>query len=261
MGLAPSNFPTIRGRTVRVDENGLICLNDIHQASGFTVNKRPGDWRDNPNTSPLLFAVLERITGKSGNWTKTEMRSAVYAKPGAAGGTFADVRLALAYAEYLSPKLAVEVREVFLRYKAADPTLADEVLQRASPEANEWAGMRAMGRSVRRSYTDTLQAHGCAGRDFANCTNAIYGGLFDKTASQLKKSKGLSKAGNLRDNMSTKELAFVMASEALSSERIEEEQCDGGNDCYFASATSAGYIRQAIEADRKSRRGQQQSLI
>lgn len=59
---------------------------------------------------------------------------------GAAGGTFADVRLALAYAEYLNPDLAMEVREIVLRDKAAYPTLADDILQRATPEANEGAG-------------------------------------------------------------------------------------------------------------------------
>lgn len=256
-----SNFPAIRGRIIRLDENGLVCLNDIHSAAGYSKNQKPNDWRRLPFVTKLEFAVLERITGKSRNWTKDEMRSAIYAKTGQAGGTFADVRLALAYAEYLNPVLALEVREVFLRYKAGDVTLADEVLQKASPKDNEWAGTRALGRSTRAGYTATLQQHGVTKPvDYAICTNETYKGLFDKTAKQLKADKDVTKGG-LRDAMSTKELAFVMAAEQLSVERIEEEECAGREECRQATGKSASFIRQAIEADRKDRRGRQQSLI
>ncbi len=209
----------------------------------------------------LHIAVLERTTGKSRSWTKTEFRSVLYAKQGAGGGTYADIRLALAYAEYLNPKLALEVKEVFLRYKAGDATLADEVLQRAGAEANEWAGRRAISRSVRNGYTATLSAHGVKQhRDFAICTNALYDGLFGKNAKQLKADKGVT-SGSLRDRMNLRELAFVMAAEALSSERIEEEKSDGAAPCTRATATSARFIRDAIEGDRRDRRGSQQRLV
>lgn len=254
-------FPKVRGRIVRTDANGLVCLNDIHKASGYTKNRRPGDWRDNASTGPLQIKVVERITGKTGNYTKDDWRRAIYTKVGANGGTYADVRLALAYAEYLDANLALEVREVFLRYKAADPTLADEVLARATPEANEWAGTRALGRSVRNQYTAALRDHGAEGKDYGACTNTLYNVLFDKTASGLKKAKGLSAKANLRDAMTTPELVFVMASETLSTERIAEEQCDGGEACRVATSRSARFIRMAIDADRQDRKGQQQVLI
>lgn len=242
---------TLRGRAVRFDENGLACLGDIWSAAGFTKNQRPSDWMRLPGTMKLVEAVLTKVTGKSRNWAKSEYRSVTYSKPGV--GSFADVRLALSYAEYLNPKLALEVKEVFLRYKAADATLADDILQRATPEANEWAGKRAVSRAVRNSYTSTLAAHGVAKpNDFANCTNATYQGLFNKTAKELKVFKGAM--GNLRDSMDIRELAFVMAAEALSSERIEEQQCDGPLQCRTASARSARFIRDAIEGDRKDRR-------
>ncbi len=257
----PTNFPTIRGREIHVDENNLICLNDIHRAAGYTVNQRPGDWRDNPSTGPLQIAVLERITGKSGNWTKIEMRSAIYVKAGQGGGTYAHVLLALAYAEYLNPKLAVEVKEVFLRYKAADPVLADDILQRASVEANEWAGTRALGRSVRGTYTDTLRDHGAQGKDYGACTNTLYQELFDGNASQLKRKKGVPAKANLRDAMETSELVFVMMGETLSTERIQEERSDGGEACRVATGRSARFIRDAIEADRNSRAGRPRQLL
>jgi len=54
-------------------------------------------------------------------------------QPGTNGGTYAHPILACAYAGYLSPELEIEVREIWLRYRAGDATLADEVLARASP--------------------------------------------------------------------------------------------------------------------------------
>jgi hypothetical protein len=246
-------LPTLRGRSIRFDQAGRACLNDIHRAAGFSVNQRPSDWTRLPGTLKLIEAVIVRIIGKSGNWTKDEMRSALCTRTGTGGGTFADVRLALAFAEYLNPKLALEVREVFLRYKAADATLADDILQRATAEANEWAGKRALGRGVRNGYTATLAAHGVEKPvEFAACTNATYTNLFDKPAKQLKAAKRIK--GNLRDAMDLRELAYVMASEALSGERIEDQNCAGPGECRQATGKSARFIRDAIEGDRRDRR-------
>jgi KilA-N domain len=244
----------IRGRKIRSDVERRVSLNDIHAAAGFEKNRRPHDWIRLPSTSRLIEAVLAKITGKSRLWSKNEIRSVYYTLAGNNGGTFADPRVALAYAEYLNPKLAVEVREVFLRYKAADPTLADEVLQRASPEANEWAGARAIGRAERNMFTRTLQGHGVSGRGFADSTNAIYRSLFDADAKGLRAKKGVTKKSvPLRDHMETKELLFVGAAEHLAGERIEEIDCRGNSECATASMKSASFIRKAIEADRADR--------
>jgi hypothetical protein len=256
----PSSFPVIRGRTVRVDENGLVCLNDIHSAGGFSTNQTPSQWQRLPFVTGLIVALLDRIMGKSHN-SNISTKSIITAKRGAAGGTYADRRLALAYAEYLSPKLALEVKDVFLRYLDADPTLADDILERATPEANEWVGTRALSRSVRHNYTDTLQNHGAVGADYGACTNALYGALFDQTAGQMKKTKGLPAKGKLRDAMTNSELVFVMAGETLSVERIEEENCEDGRACRVATTKSARRIRDAIEADRRDRRAGQPDLF
>ena len=119
MSSGTQNPLVIRGRKIAVDERGRVSLNDIHSAAGFTKNQKPSDWTRLPTTSKLIEEVLKRNTGKSRNWDKSDFRTALYSKPGHGGGNFADARLALSYAEYLNPKLALEVREVFLRYKAA----------------------------------------------------------------------------------------------------------------------------------------------
>jgi hypothetical protein len=246
----------IRGRTVRADENGLVSLNDIWEAAGFSKNQKPHDWSRLATTQKLIEAVLVRNTGKSRNWAKSDYTSTIYLKRGQGGGTFVDVRLALAYAEYLNPKLALEVREVFLRYKVADATLADDILERAAPEANEWAGVRALTRSTRNKHTAILQDHGVSAPiDFAKITNETYIALFDKPAKSLKAARGLKKNDNLRDKMGLSDLTYIMAAESLANERIEETNPIGATRCQIAVRTSATFIREAIEKDRASRTG------
>jgi hypothetical protein len=250
----PSNLPpalTIRGRTVRVDENGLACLNDIWKAAGFSANRRPLDWAALYTTQKRIERVLKLITGKSGNYEKGDILRVFKTRIGKNGGTWADARLALDYAEYLNPALAIEVKEVFLRYKAADPTLADDIMERSSADANEWMAKRSISRAARLGYTAALKDHGVVERQhYADCTNATYQGLFGKTAKQLKQEKGVTK---LRDGMDLKELATVSFAEVMSTDRIEEEDCRGFVECRTATSKVAGAVRTMIESDKRDR--------
>lgn len=244
----------IRGRKIRFDEDGLACLNDIWTAAGFTKNQRPGDWSRLHSTHKRIERVLELITGKSRNYTKQDMQRVLRTRRGADGGTYADARLALDYAEYLNPKLAIEVKDTFLRYKAADPTLADEVMAGASAEANEWIAKRSMARAARLNYTATLKAHGVKEpMEFGRCTNATYQGLFGKTAKQLKEEKNLGKNSSLRDAMSLKELVTVSFSEVLSCDRIEEEESAGFRECLDATEKVARSVKAMIDNELKDR--------
>ncbi len=238
---------------IRVDEEGRVCLNDIHKAAGFSKNQRPSDWLALRTTSKAIEAVLARITGKSGNWAKSDYRSALYTKTGQQGGSWAHENLALAYAEYLAPKLGVEIRDVFLRYKKADAELADDILDRATPEENEWAAVRALSRVKRNEFTTTLQEHGVEGFGYANCTDTVYKEVLDGTAKKLKEARGLDKKANLRNSMSTDELVSVMFAETLSRQRITEERSRGNSQCIAATKRSSVFVRQAIEGDRKDR--------
>ena len=243
----------IRGRSIRVDESGLACLNDIWGAAGYTKNRRPYDWQRLPGSNGKIERVLELITGKSRNYTKDDMRRVFRTKRGADGGTYADVRLALDYAEYLNPKLAIEVKEVFLRYQSGDVTLADEVLQRSSAEDNHWAGVRALGRAQRNSYTNILKGHGVEGRGYMECTEALYMHLLGGRSYELRQRMKLQPKANLREHLDTAGLAYVMAAEALAGERIEEEDRVGNADCAHATAVSASAIQRAVNDDRKDR--------
>ena len=243
----------IRGRLIRVDEFGRVSLNDIHLAGGFSANQKPSDWQALANSKSFIVAVAAKKSGKSGLLSNTDMKSVFYVKRGAGGGYWADPIIALAFAKYLSPALHIEVNEIFLRYRAGDAVLADEVLQRASTEANEWAGTRALGRAARREYVDTLVSHDVTNQGIGACTNGIYQGLFNTTAAGLKQKLGV-KTGTPRDKFSTAELAFTMAAEMLAKEDIEESNHRGDKPCRRASLDAARAIGDAITKNRDERR-------
>jgi hypothetical protein len=242
----------LRGKKVRVDEAGFVSLNDIHTVAGFSKNRRPIDWQRLPTTSALILALHKRLVGKS-HQSKFRTSDVYRAASGVNGGTWAHPILAAAYAGYLKPELEVEMREVWLRFKAADATLADEILERATDEENEWAATRAMGRAKRGEFTKTLDAHGVEGFGYATCTDAVYKELFDANAKKLKESRGLSKSAKLRDAMSKDELVYIMMAETLAKGRIKDENPNGNGPCAQSTKRSAYFVRQAIEADKNDR--------
>jgi hypothetical protein len=239
---------------IRVDENGLVCLNDIHVAAGFTKNQGPGDWVRLPSAQKELIVLLKSITGKSRNWEKEEIRTVLHSRAGSSGGTWAHENMALGYASYLSASLAVEIRDVFLRFKKGDETLHEEIRENRRKRDEAFEKHREIGKRVRRTYTDTLKAHGVTRPfDYANCTNETYKNLLGGTAKDLKISRKLHPKANLRDHMTLSEIAYTMASEALASERIEDQSAQGYNACRDETKLAALSIKGAIEGDRKNR--------
>jgi hypothetical protein len=246
----------IRGALITEDEHGRVCLDDLWKAAGASTGKKPRFWRITEAGKALVRALRKKVGNPNIN---EDADTVIFAGRGrGAKGTFAHPIIAAAYAGYLDSKLEIEMREVWLRYRSGDATLADEILQRASAEANHWAGVRALSRSRRRSYTDVLKAHGVQSKGYMECTEAVYLHLLGGKSYQLRASMDLPKKSNLRDHLGADKLAYIMAAEALSAERIEEEGRRGNADCAAASARSAAALRAAIEADRKDR---QQRLV
>lgn len=113
---------------------------------------------------------------------------------------------------------------------------------------------RAHSIRVRNQYTDTLKEHGVEERGYMDCTEGIYTGLFGRKSYQIRQARGLAPRTNVRDHLQEVELTFVAAAEALSAERIRAEKRIGNVDCAQASFLSAANLRQALEADRQSRK-------
>jgi hypothetical protein len=243
----------LRGTIIESDASDLLCLDDIWKAARRPKGRAPTAWRGRKDVQDLQIALYERLYGATGSY----MFSKIIRQVSEPQRTFAHPILAVSYASFLNAKLAVEVKEIWLRYAKADPTLADEILQRASSEANEWAGVRALSRVKRREYTDTLKVHGVTGpTGYIDCTNAVYEQILGGPTTKIKQIRGLPVKSNLRDNLSLTELTFVTASECLARDRIQEEESQGNSECRQASSRSAFFIRRAIEEDKADRRRQ-----
>jgi hypothetical protein len=253
--MTKANSLVLRGARISEDAYGNLCLDDIWRLSKTRETKGPKHWRSTRAAQMLIDELQKKVTKAYLKENKPNI-PVIYSRRGRGSlGTFAHPVLAAAYAGYLSPKLEIEVREIWLRYRAGDATLADEILQRASAEANRWAGTRAMSRAQRVAYTDVLKNHYVTGRGYMLCTEAVYNRLLGGKSYQLRAARGLDDRANVRDNLSISELSFVMAAEALAAERIQDESRIGNDECIEASGKSAFAIRTAIEGDRRNRQG------
>jgi hypothetical protein len=90
---------------------------------------------------------------------------------------------------------------------------------------------------------------------YMSCTEAVYQALLGGKSYQVRAKMGLPARVNLRDNLNATALASVMLAEALSAERIEEENRQGNADCATATLRSARAVRAAVDDDRANRRG------
>lgn len=238
----------LRDVLIEQDAEGRVCLDDLWRLAGASASRAPKFWRRTEPAKALVRALEEKVM-------ESHLSPEVVSSRRGRGhvGTFAHPIIAAAYAGYLDTSLEIEMRDVWLRYRSGDPTLADDILQRASAEANHWVGVRALSRSRRKSYTDTLKAHGVEKKGYMECTEAVYIHLLGGRSYELRGRMNLKPKTNLRDNLDAGSLAFIMAAESLAAERIEDEQRQGNRACADASAIGASAIRKAIDEDRRSR--------
>jgi len=117
---------TYKGQKIHVKDD-LICLTDFWEAVDRPKNKSAPQWLNHPQTVNLILRLQEKM-GKSN--ILIENHEGI--------GTFGHWHVALAYAKYLSTDLEMHINEIYMRYKSGDVTLADQIADRASPEAQAW---------------------------------------------------------------------------------------------------------------------------
>lgn len=128
------------------------------------------------------------------------------------------------------------------------PTDTKEDIAKAAKlrEQAEQARVQARedGKLARNDFTATLKEHGVYGYGYANNTNAIYTGLHDKTATQLKAERGTD---NVRDAMTAIELIDVTFAERLAALNIERQNAQGNAATTQVSRYSAEQVRKLID--------------
>jgi hypothetical protein len=128
---------------------------------------------------------------------------------GRAGRTFAHPVLALDYAEYLEPALGVEIREIFLRYRANDISLANDILDRVAEQVQEderRVHIRGEITARNKDLAGEGKRAGCSGWEYAELHNAGYRGLYNGLDEDgIHRLKRLTKNQKILDHMTAAE--------------------------------------------------------
>jgi hypothetical protein len=95
----------ISNTSIRQDEHGRYCLNDLHKASGGADKHTPGLWLANKSTQ----ALIAEINSSNSSSLETIGIPIVYAVEGRGGGTYVCKELVYAYTMWISPSFHLQV--------------------------------------------------------------------------------------------------------------------------------------------------------
>ena len=97
-----NNAISIRQLEVKMNSEGMYCLNDLHKASGGELKDEPSNWTRTEQFKELASEISNSANVQS--WKKSAGRY---------GGTYVCKELVYAYAMWISAKFHLEVIRVF----------------------------------------------------------------------------------------------------------------------------------------------------
>jgi hypothetical protein len=208
-----------------------INLTDLWKASGSHKNNNPYEWLRLPQTNEFINTVSKNLNTEKSRILKTTR--------GKGGGTWGHWQIALEYARYLSPELAMWTNQVVKERveETANPELGiDRANQRAiakwqkEGKSQEWIYNRIYGMGKRRLFTDKLQEHGCNRNwQYATITTDMKDGLsIDETKKRAE-----------YDEFELKETAIA---EELAALRLDKFKVDNYRECKNISAQAANHV-------------------
>lgn len=229
-------------------EGDMINLTDLWREAGSQTGKEVWRWQETESAIGFLSATCKIL-----NLAKNDV---LKSKRGKNGGTWAHKQIALEYSQYLDPKLAVLVNQVFFERieEEKNPGLAIERGIKGyekKGKTSQWIEARFQGIQMRNEFTKTLAAHGVKQNGFSICTNAIYQPLFGGSTEVIRHKKGLENNQKVRDNMSDVELTAVKLSELLARDNIEANNLKGNGECELACRHSSKSVANAIIQSRR----------
>ena len=140
-----------------------------------------------------------------------------------------------------------------------NPALAADRLRRLYRQrgyTDEWIEKRLQGIVVRDELTEEWRDRGAEeGREFAILTDILHRGTFDLPIDAHKAVKSLKKRDNLRDSMTSLELALTMLSEAAATTIHQARDSQGFGELQ-QDAHEAGEVGGAARRDIEARSGQ-----
>jgi hypothetical protein len=228
---------------VRKDKDGNVCLTDLWRLSGSDESMTPSLWQRQDQAIGFIKAASALL--------KYDLKSLFKSSRGRNGSTYAHPLIAVEYAGYLDPTLAVAANQAFLERieEEKNPDLIGERYVRTWKKKGKddaWIGDRFQGITTRNILTATLKRHGVQNDGYKNATNAIYGALYGGTSDVVREKKGLTRKDKIRDNLPRVELRAIELAEMLTAESIEINQLEGNAQCEMAAVKAGKLIAGAI---------------
>jgi hypothetical protein len=223
-------------------------LTDLWKAAGSDPQKTPAKWQETDMASGFIQAICKL--------QKVVLNDIIKSKRGKGGGTWAIKEVAIEYAQYLNPNLAVLVNQIFFE-RIEEEKNPDKIVDRAvstykkKGKDADWISRRIEGKLKRNEFTSTLASHGVQHEGFRNCTNAIYEHLFGGGAAVVREKKKLPETANVRDGLSGIELDAVKFAESLASHAIKQNNIHGNAKCEVASRESSRLVANTVKASSK----------
>lgn len=141
----------------------------------------------------------------------------------------------------------------------ANPALAADRLRKLYAKqgySNEWIGERLRNIVIRDELTSEWHERGAQeGSEFAQLTDTIHRGAFDVMVEEHKAIKHLKPRHNLRDSMTTIELALTSLGEATSALLHQKRDSQGFTELQH-DASEAGEVAGSARKDVEARAGQ-----
>lgn len=243
----------LHGSRVNEDAHGNICLNDLWSLAGKPENLRPTNWHRQKRAEALEAALKERIMFQKHNPSENDEITTYYVDGrGGNARTFAHPVLALDYAEALSPDIGVEVKEIFLRYRANDISLANDILDRIAEQVREdelRIQLRDQTAERNKELAEQGKQAGCEARwEYAELHNSGYRGLYNGLdADGIHKLKKLTKSQKILDHMSAAETAanaFWITQAAL---RMKRDKPQTPEEAFDIASEAGARTRKAME--------------
>jgi hypothetical protein len=224
-----------------------ISLNDLWKAAGEPANKDPRQWSRLPQTEEFLIEVASKLNVGKSHIIKT--------KRGKGGGTWGHWQIALEYARYLSPELAIWTNQVVKERleEERSPELAySRGRERAikgwqkQGKSEQWIAVRLKSIDATKQNVKVLGCHGHDSMVFPMCADATNVAIIGMKAKEFKAVNNLPASARTRDHLSEIQLLEIALTNAVSTQRIEEQDIYGNEKCACVHSVVGQRVANAV---------------